>query len=45
MFRLLGAPEKNKKMVLRDEGHFVHSWGAIYKEVLDWYDTYLGPVK
>jgi hypothetical protein len=45
MFRLLGTPEKDKKLVLRDEGHFVHSWGAIYKEVLDWYDTYLGPVK
>jgi eukaryotic-like serine/threonine-protein kinase len=45
MFRLLGAPEKDKKLFLRDEGHIPHSKETTIKETLDWYDRYLGPVK
>jgi pimeloyl-ACP methyl ester carboxylesterase len=47
MFRLLGAPEKDKRLALRDGGHApsgdVRSF--VTKETLDWLDRYLGPVK
>jgi dienelactone hydrolase len=47
MFRLLGAPEKDKKHVLRDGGHGDVGPGLRegIKEALDWFDRYLGPVK
>jgi len=47
MFRLLGAPEKDKKHVLRDGGHGDVGPGfrESIKEALDWFDRYLGPVK
>jgi dienelactone hydrolase len=47
LFRLLGAPEKDKKLFLWDGGH--GDMGANFKmavkEALDWFDRYLGPVK
>ncbi len=45
MFRLLGAPEKDKRMVLWDGGHAPPSFQLAIKESLDWFDKYLGPVK
>lgn len=48
MFRLLGAPEKDKKLVLSDGGHALlnaERIETIRKETLDWYDRYLGPVR
>ena len=45
MFRLLGAPEKDKRMVLWDGGHVPPNRQNHIKETLDWFDRYLGPVK
>jgi len=45
MFRLLGAPSKDKRLVLIDTGHLVLTSQAVIKEILDWLDRYLGPVK
>jgi dienelactone hydrolase len=44
-FRLLGAPEKDKKMVLRDGGHIATFPPEILRVILDWLDRYLGPVR
>ncbi len=44
MFRLLGTPEKDKRHVLFDTGHFIALPQPIMKETLDWFDRYLGPV-
>jgi len=44
LFRLLGAPDKDKKHVLYDAGHAPPRLPAI-KEILEWLDRYLGPVK
>ena len=45
MFRLLGAPTEDKRIVLIDSGHVVYPTPAMIKESLDWLDHYLGPVK
>ena len=46
MFRLLGSPEKDKKYVVLDTAHDVLSIrGQAVREVLDWLDRYLGPVR
>ena len=45
MLRLLGAPDKDKKLVPLDGGHFPSSLQPVIKETLDWFDRYLGPVK
>ncbi|MEK7405496.1 MAG: hypothetical protein AAB225_10345 [Acidobacteriota bacterium] len=45
MFRLLGAPAKDKRIVLIDTGHVVYPSQPVIKEILDWLDRYLGPVK
>jgi len=45
MFRLLGAPEKDKRLVLWEGGHVEPDRKIIVKETLDWFDRYLGPVK
>jgi len=47
MFRLLGAPEKDKQQVFWDGGHgdIRPSSQVVIKEALDWFDRYLGPVK
>jgi len=44
MFRLLGTPDKDKRHVVFDSGH-VPPPDLLIKEVLDWLDRYLGPVR
>jgi predicted esterase len=44
MFRLLGAPEKDKRHVVCESGHIVPRIDMI-RETLDWLDRYLGPVE
>ena len=46
LFRLFGAPEKDKRHILFDGGHDLQLGfrDQIIKEVLDWLDRYLGPV-
>jgi dienelactone hydrolase len=43
-FKLLGTPEKDKKLVVYDTDHYVPKKELI-KESLDWLDRYFGPVK
>jgi dipeptidyl aminopeptidase/acylaminoacyl peptidase len=45
MFRLLGAPEKDKRQILWDGGHVPPNRQTVIKETLEWFDRYLGPVK
>ena len=47
MFRLLGAPDQDKRWVLWEGGHgdCRPSYPRLIKETLDWFDRYLGPVK
>jgi dipeptidyl aminopeptidase/acylaminoacyl peptidase len=45
MFRLLGAPEKDKRLLLWDGGHVPPERQNEIKETLDWFDQYLGPVR
>jgi dienelactone hydrolase len=44
MFRFLGSPGKDKRHVVFESGHVPPS-DLLIKEVLDWLDHYLGPVK
>jgi formylglycine-generating enzyme required for sulfatase activity/cephalosporin-C deacetylase-like acetyl esterase len=44
MFRLLGTSEKDKRHVVFESGH-VPPPDLLIKEVLDWLDRYLGPVR
>lgn len=44
MFRFFGTPEEHKRHVIYDTGHFLPRNEEI-KEVLDWLDRYLGPVR
>lgn len=44
MFMLLGTPNKDKKWIVYDGGHFVPR-DQLIKETLAWLDRYLGPVK
>ena len=47
MFRLLGTPEKDKRLLLWDGSHGdgMANYQTTIKETLDWFDRYLGPVK
>jgi eukaryotic-like serine/threonine-protein kinase len=45
LLHLLGAPDEHKKLALFDTGHVVHPGPEMIKEVLDWFDRYLGPVR
>ena len=45
LLRLLGAPEKDKRLALFDTGHVVYPGPEMIKEVLDWFDRYLGPAR
>jgi eukaryotic-like serine/threonine-protein kinase len=45
MFRLLGAPEQDKRLRQWDGGHVPPSFQMPYREALEWFDRYLGPVK
>ena len=46
MFRLLGAPDKDKKLMLFESGHgvFLMRWADFVRESLAWFDQYLGRV-
>jgi eukaryotic-like serine/threonine-protein kinase len=44
MFRLLGTPEKDKKLKLYESDHFIPK-SELVKETLAWYDKYLGPAQ
>jgi hypothetical protein len=44
LFRLFGAPEADKKLLLYDSGHVAQPALLWIKEALDWFDRYLGPV-
>ena len=43
MFRLIGTPEKDKKIIIYDGGHLVPRQ-ELMKESLAWFDKYLGQV-
>jgi dipeptidyl aminopeptidase/acylaminoacyl peptidase len=47
LFRLMGAPEKDKRMILWEGGHgeIKPNYRMVIKETLDWFDRYLGPLK
>ena len=45
MFDLLGSAANEKKHVVYDVGHFRYPRNSMAKEVTDWFDKYLGPVK
>jgi hypothetical protein len=45
LLNLLGAPKKDKKLALFETGHVVYPGPEMIKEVLDWFDRYLGPVE
>jgi dienelactone hydrolase len=45
MFRFWGAPEKDKRLVIFEAGHLPGDLREIIREILDWLDKYLGPVK
>ncbi len=42
--RLLGTPEKDKRLVFVDSGHALMRNPDAIRETLDWLDRYLGPV-
>jgi pimeloyl-ACP methyl ester carboxylesterase len=44
LFKLLGAPTEQKRHVVFETGH-VPPANLMAREVLDWLDRYLGPVK
>jgi hypothetical protein len=44
LLRLLGAPDEHKRLALFETGHAVLPGPEMIKEVLDWFDRYLGPV-
>jgi eukaryotic-like serine/threonine-protein kinase len=44
LFRLLGAPAEHKRHVLFEGGHIPVRIHDYIKEILDWFDRYLGPV-
>jgi pimeloyl-ACP methyl ester carboxylesterase len=45
MFRFWGAPEKDKRMVIYEAGHIPADLRDVIREILDWLDKYLGPVR
>ena len=44
LFRLLGAPDADKRHARLEGGHIPSDRREIIREVLDWLDRYLGPV-
>jgi eukaryotic-like serine/threonine-protein kinase len=44
LFRLLGAPDQDKRHALVEGGAAANDMRDVVKEVLDWLDRYLGPV-
>lgn len=44
LLRLLGTPDKDKRLALFEGGHILPSSKDLIRETLDWLDRYLGPV-
>ena len=42
---LLGTPEKDKRLVLFYAGHVPPLNSEVKREILDWLDRYMGPVR
>ena len=42
--RRLGVPPEHKKHALFDGGHAPGQFPQVIREILDWFDRYLGPV-
>jgi dipeptidyl aminopeptidase/acylaminoacyl peptidase len=42
---LLGTPPDRKRAVALDGGHVPSDMRGFYREVLNWFDTHLGPVR
>nr|MBA2260666.1 SUMF1/EgtB/PvdO family nonheme iron enzyme [Acidobacteriota bacterium] len=42
---LLGTPPEHKKSIRLDGGHMPSDMHGFFREILNWYDKYLGPVK
>ena len=45
MFDLLGTPPEHKRHVLLEGGHLPYDINAMMREILDWFDHYLGAVQ
>jgi eukaryotic-like serine/threonine-protein kinase len=45
LLALLGTPADRKKLVTLEGGHVPNDTLGVIRHVLDWFDTYLGPVK
>jgi hypothetical protein len=45
LLQRLGAPDEHKRLALFDTGHVVYPGPEMIKEVLDWFDRYLGPAR
>ena len=45
LFRLLGTAEKDKRHFIFEGGHVPFRFETVIKEILDWLDHYLGPVR
>jgi hypothetical protein len=44
LFRLLGTPSRHTRHAIIDGGHIPARQQDATREVLDWFNTYLGPV-
>ena len=44
MFQMLGTRAEDKRHMIFETGHAIVTVHPLIKEVLDWFDTYLGPV-
>jgi dienelactone hydrolase/predicted Ser/Thr protein kinase len=44
LLRLLGTPSEHKRLATLAGGHTPARWQDVIREVLDWFDKYLGPV-
>ena len=44
MFRMLGTRPEDKRHLIFETGHAIVTVQPLIKEVLDWFDTYLGPI-
>jgi eukaryotic-like serine/threonine-protein kinase len=45
LFELLGTPSEHKRHVALEGGHVPNDMRGLIREVLDWFDKYLGPVR
>jgi dienelactone hydrolase len=45
LFRMLGTPEKDKRLALLEGGHLPPTLHEMIREILDWLDRYQGPVR